>query len=148
MLQGQHFARAVLGIGCLITVGACQDFPRDPQQTETLVRTTGVVRLGWVEGAEADEAGLAALRQISTRTGARIERHHGDSERLLRDLADGKLDLVFGHFAKSSPWAKEVHFGSALGWRAPPPKRDKVPRFAMRNGENGWVMLVEASSQP
>lgn len=127
---------------------ACSDIPRDPERTESLVRETGVIRLGWVGGATADEAANVALGKLSARTGARIERHVGESDQVLRDLAEGKLDLVYGPFAKTSPWAKEVHFGSALGWRAKPPKQERVSRFAMRNGENGWVMLVEAVSKP
>ncbi len=131
-----------------VLLSACADIPRDPERTEELVRETGVVRLGWVGGAAPDAAASQALRAISQRTGARIERHPGESDAVLRDLADGKLDLVYGHFARSSPWAKEVHLGSALGWRAKPPKRERAPRFAMRKGENGWVMLVEEASKP
>ena len=132
----------------LLALGACVDIPRDPERTEALVRETGVIRLGWVAGAESDAAAEQALARLADMTGARIERHEGQTEMVLSDLADGKLDLAYGHFARSNPWAREVHLGSALGWRSAAPKREPVPRFAMRNGENGWVMLVEKASQP
>lgn len=127
---------------------SCADIPRDPKRTEALVRETGVIRLGWVGGAAPDDAATRALGKLAAQTGASVERHEGESEAVLSDLKDGKLDLVYGHFPQSSPWSKEVHFGRALGWRAKPPKHEHVPRFAMRNGENGWVMLVEEVSRP
>lgn len=140
--------RLVALAGAITALAACADIPQDPERTEALVRETGVIRLGWVGGAEPADAGTEALRKLSSRTAARIERHDGESDRILHDLADGKLDLVYGHFPKKSPWAREVHFGSALGWRAEPPDEKFAPRFAMRNGENGWIMMVEAASQP
>jgi hypothetical protein len=127
---------------------SCADIPRDPERTEALVRETGVIRLGWIGGAAPDEAADEALSKLSSNTRATIERHEGASEVVLANLKNGKLDLVYGHFPQSSPWAKEVHFGHALGWRAKAPKHEHVPRFAMRNGENGWVMLVEEASRP
>lgn len=123
------------------------DVPRDPELTEQQVRESGVVRLGWVEGTPADPAALAALTRILQATDATAQRVTGDSERLLGELKNGKIDLVYGRFAQQSPWAKEVHFGRALGWRAKPPKHEEVPRFAFRQGENGWIMLVERASE-
>lgn len=127
---------------------SCADIPRDPERTEALVRETGVIRLGWVSGAAPDEAASRALGKLSAQTGASVELHEGESDAVLSDLKNGKLDLVYGHFPQSSPWSKEVHFGQALGWRAQAPKHEHVPRFAMRNGENGWVMLVAEASRP
>lgn len=140
--------KLALVLAATLALSACADIPRDPERTEAQVRETGVIRLGWVGEAAPDEAATGALRRLSKLTGARVERHEGESEAVLSDLKDGRLDLVYGHFPQASPWAREVHFGSALGWRAKPPKYEHVPRFAMRNGENGWVMLVEQASRP
>jgi DNA-binding transcriptional LysR family regulator len=147
LLSRQRFRLTALA-AALISLAACDQLPNDPERTEALVRETGVVRLGWVHGAKSDPAADRALRTLGARTGARIERHEGESEAILRDLAEGKLDLVYGHFSASSPWAKEVHLGRALGWRAKAPPKVRTPRFAMRNGENGWIMQVEAASRP
>lgn len=140
--------KIVLFLVAMLTLVSCADIPRDPERTEALVRETGVIRLGWVGGAAPDQAATEALIKLSVLTDAIIERYEGESDVLLTDLRDGKLDLVYGHFPQSSPWSREVYFGHALGWRAKPPKHEHVPRFAMRNGENGWVMLVEEAARP
>lgn len=124
------------------------DIPRDPQLTTDLVEETGTIRLGWVEGAKADEHVSDALANLQKKTGADLEITRGDSEQVFADLAGGKIDLVYGEFPMESPWSKEVYFGRALGWRARAPKAEPVSRFAMRNGENGWIMLVEEAARP
>ena len=107
------------------------------------MRETKVIRLGWVADAPAVAEVPAVLRRIEQATGARTERRPGDSETLLGELEEGKIDLVYGRFADDSPWATKVHFGYPLGYRALPPKHVEAPRFAMRNGENGWIMRLE-----
>ena len=124
-------------------IGACGALPKDPERTEALVRETGTIRLGWVTGAPSEPDALEVLRQVEQVTGAHAERIGGDSEALLNELEDGKIDVVYGRFAQDSPWATKVHLGSALGWRTPPPKHVHAPRFAFRSGENGWIMRFE-----
>ena len=136
-----------LPILALIALAGCADFPRDPERTEALVRKSKAIRLGWVSAAPPEPEGLEALAEIEQATGARIQSKQGDSEALLGELEEGKIDLVYGHFAMDSPWARQVHVGKALGWRAEPPKHVAAPRFAYRNGENGWIMLVEAAAR-
>lgn len=127
---------------------SCSELPRDPQRTEVLVRESGNIRLGWVHGSAGDAAVTEALTALSEATLAKVSRVPGDSETLLRDLADGKIDLVYGTFPMNSPWAREVHLGPAIGWRAAPPAHEPVPRFAVRNGENRWIMTVEQAVRP
>ena len=124
------------------------DMPRDPQLTTSLVRETETIRLGWVEKSQADEHVSDALAKLQEKTGAGLQIHRGDSEKILAELAEGKIDLAYGTFAMQSPWSKEVYFGRAIGWRARAPKHESVPRFAMRNGENGWIMTVEEAARP
>lgn len=130
-----------------VALASC-DMPRDPELTTSLVKETDTIRLGWIEGAEQDEFVMDALSKLERRTGATVEITRGDSEKLLADVADGKLDLAYGELPNDSPWSKEVYFGRALGWRARPPGHESVSRFAMRNGENGWIMLVEDAARP
>lgn len=134
-------ARLVFAGALGLMLAGC-DLPRDPESTESLVRSRQTIRLGWVSGARPDPAAQATLGKLSRKLGARIERHEGESEVLLSDLEEGRLDLVYGHFAESSPWAKMVHLGEAEGATKKPPKDQHAPRFAMRNGENGWIMAV------
>jgi hypothetical protein len=129
-----------------LTLLGC-DLPRDPDDTESLVRARETIRLGWVSGAGADPAAQATLARLSRELGARVERREGESEALLSDLERGHLDLVYGHFAQASPWSRKVHFGEAEGWTAKPPKDRQVPRFAMQNGENGWIMTVARAGE-
>lgn len=138
-------AMAFLGA---ISLGGCGDMPRDPERTEALVRESGTIRLGWVEGTPPDAKALEVLGHVARSTGARVERSVADSEHLLSELEHGKIDLVYGRFAQDSPWATKVHLGQALGWRAAPPKHVEAPRFAFRNGENGWIMrFAKAAGQ-
>lgn len=141
-------ARTLVAALLAVAMAGCADIPRDPERTEALVRETRTIRLGWVEGTKPDADAAAALAELERTTEAKVERRAGDSEMLLRELEDGRIDLVYGSFAQDSPWAKKVHFAHALGWRAEPPKTVEALRFALRNGENGWIMRVEAASRP
>ena len=140
--------RATIGLAAAALLTACADLPRDPESTETLVRESGTIRLGWVEGAPPEPKALAVLGNLQRATGAKVQRRNGDSEDLLRQLEEGQIDLVYGRFAMDSPWTTKVHLGHALGWRAEPPKHVTAPRFAYRNGENGWIMLIEPAARP
>lgn len=138
--------RVVVAGALGLTLLGC-DLPRDPEDTESLVRARETIRLGWVSGARPDPAAQATLAELSRRLGARVERREGESEALLSDLEKGRLDLVYGHFAQSSPWSRNVHLGEAEGWQTKPPKDHQAPRFAMRNGENGWIMTVARAGE-
>lgn len=129
-----------------IALAGC-DMPRDPEQTGALVRESKTIRLGWVTDTPPDAKVQRVLSRVGRATGARTQLMEGDSEALLGDLEEGKIDLVYGSFAMDSPWATHVHLGKALGWRAGPPKHVAAPRFVYRNGENGWIMLVEAAAR-
>lgn len=128
-------------------LASCADLPRDPERTEALVRESNAIRVGWVTGSPFYPPVNDALAAIARSTDARLERHDGDSETLLRELEKGKIDLVYGSFAMDTPWSKHIHLGKALGWRAEPPKHFAAPRFAYRNGENGWIMRVEEAAR-
>jgi hypothetical protein len=141
--------RAIAAALAAAIPASCADIPRDPERTEALVRESGTIRLAVVTGTPPHPAADKALRRIAEATGAGIEQREGDSEAALTALEEGRIDLVYGTFALASPWAKHVHFGRAITHRAEPPKHVAAPRFAYRNGENGWIMEVEAAvAQP
>lgn len=122
---------------------ACAQIPADPERTEALVRESGAIRLGVVQGAPHEPAADRALARLAKATGAQIDQRNGDSEQALTALEEGRIDLVYGSFAMASPWAKKVHLGKAITHRAEPPSHVAAPRFAYRMGENGWIMRVE-----
>ena len=146
MLRGASKVRLILATLAIALAGC--DIPRDPERTEALVRESKVIRLGWVTGTPAEPKAAEVIAQIERATGATTQRKQGDSEALLGELEEGKIDLVYGNFAMDSPWATHAHLGKALGWRAEPPKHVAAPRFVYRNGENGWIMRVEGAVQP
>lgn len=147
IMSARRTIAGILGASLLAALPAgCAEFPRDPERTEALVRQSRTIRIGWVTGAPAEPAAAQVLAAAERATGARGTRREGDSETLLRELEEGKIDLVYGEFAMASPWAKKVHLGRALGWRAEPPKHVAAPRFVYRNGENGWIGLVERAA--
>lgn len=132
---------------CSLLLASC-NMPRDPQRTTELVKETSTIRLGWIEGAEAGPHVTEALEKLSQATGARLKITRADSETIFEDLAGGRLDLAYGNLAKDNPWNTEVYFGRAIDWRARPPAPERASRFVMRNGENGWIMLVEEAVRP
>ncbi len=129
-----------------LALAACADFPRDAAATQDRIRADGVIRVGMVEGAAADPASEAVLARVSSEMDARIQRLPGHGEALLEGLATGEYDLVYGHFADSSPWATRVHFGTPPGGPDQPPASLPLPRFAFRMGENGWIAQVERAA--
>ncbi|WP_052761844.1 hypothetical protein [Aurantiacibacter luteus] len=130
---------AALGAALLAGCG----MPRDPDGTSERVRASRVIRLGEIVGAEPDAQASAALARVARLTGAQVERRQGHGEEMLEALQAGELDLVYGRFADDSPWAAEVYFGEQPGRIGNPGKSERVPRFAFRNGENGWIATVE-----
>lgn len=139
--------RTICIAAVLLLLPACGDLPRDPHGTLERVRAEKVIRLGEVAGAPEDAAAQAALSALAARTGARIERVSGHGEELLERLEDGELDLVYGQFAEDSPWASAVHFGTPPRGPSHPPKSQRLPRFAFRMGENGWIAAVEEAGK-
>lgn len=135
--------------GCVMAAAVgCADIPRDSERTEALVRESQTIRLGWVAGTPSEPKAQTVLAEVGRATNAQVQRREGDSETLLHDLEHGQIDLVYGSFAMDSPWMTKVYLGKALGWRAEPPKHVAAPRFAYRNGENGWIMRVERAIKP
>jgi hypothetical protein len=126
---------------------ACADLPRDPAGTTERVGRTHELVLGRIDGALPSPRAEAILARVATRLEARVVQREGHGEALLEALEKGEVDLVYGRFARSSPWSRNVHFGSPLGRRDSVGKDEQAPRFAFRQGENGWIMLVEQAGR-
>ena len=136
---------------CLLLAAAasCGPFPRDPEGTLERVRSEGRFHVGLVaplgEG-RPDPKADHLLRRVAERSGASPKIERGGAEPLLDRLKQGDLDLVIGRFEKKSPWARLVSF-------SPPLRVEKQGKTtfhltaAMRNGENGWIALVESEAR-
>ncbi len=143
---GAHRLFSIVLPSFALSLGACS-IPRDPSGTMDRVEQSGTLRLGVIEGAEMNEASRRTLARVLDRTGSRPETQRGDSEVVLARLKKGEIDLVYGELAMDSPWSREVAFSAPQGLLAKAPKSEPVPRFAVMNGENGWLMLGSEASK-
>jgi len=134
-----------LALCAALTLTACDRLPRDPDGTLDRVRSERRFRVGLIAAGDAP-AGLERerlfLARVAEATGARPLIETGASEPLLLDLEDGGLDLVIGPLSSESPWLERVALLEPLG-PAPGPHKAVVTPIA-RNGENRWIMLLEA----
>lgn len=133
------------GLFCSLfaATAACADLPRDPAGTTERVERTGKIIVGQISGDNLSDQSAKILRRVAQRTHATVHIRQGAGEQLLTDLEEGRIDLVYGRFAKSSPWSANVHLGPPMGRRKIVGKDERVPRFAFRNGENGWITMVQ-----
>lgn len=135
-------ARIFAALSAVIALASC-GIPHDPGGTEDNIRKRGTVILGEVEGAAPDPASRRQLARAASALGATVTRVPGHGEELLTGLEEGHFDIVYGEFADDSPWATHVHFGQPATREGKPGKSERLPRFAFRNGENGWILRVE-----
>lgn len=132
-----------------LMLGGCGDLPRDQEGTLERIRAMGEVRVG--VAAAADRSPHAArMRSLVDRASARAGGHPrvetGALESLLLRLEAGELDLVVGEFDRSSPWYRRVHLLPPMATRSVGDSELEATAAA-RNGENGWIMLVESEAR-
>lgn len=133
----------LLGISC------CNAVPRDQSGTLERVRGEGILRVGMISGAAArHEPRLAAfIRHSATAVGVRPLLLEGAAEPLLLMLEAGEVDLVVGEFDRSSPWSARVHLLPPLT-KMPRGDHEIEITAAVRNGENGLIMILEREAAP
>jgi hypothetical protein len=135
-------ARAVALIVLTAVPGGC-GLPQEPYRTADTVRAQRELRIGMIAGDATDPAAERQLAALAREHGASVERSTGAAEALLGALEQGELDLVYGRFPADTPWAQHVHLSRVPGMLVEPPTDLPAPRFAVRNGENRWIMAVE-----
>ena len=136
-------------IPLLLALAGCGDFPRDPHGTLDRIRAERQFRVGLVAplGEEAlDPRAAALLGRVGTAAGAAPRFARGDMETMLDRLETGEVELVLGRFDAKSPWSKMVSFSPPLA-REKQGKTEFMLAAAMRNGENGWIALVEKAAR-
>ena len=132
-----------------LTLGGCGGIPRDQEGTLERIAEMGEVRVG-IMAAAGQSPHFERLRDLVQRSGAaargrpRIE--VGAAEALLLRLEAGELDLVIGEFDRSSPWYQRVHLLPPLATRSLGDSELEATAAA-RNGENGWIMLIEREAR-
>ncbi|TZG28114.1 hypothetical protein FYJ91_08600 [Sphingomonas montanisoli] len=138
---------ALLSLALLTSLSACDALPRDPEGTLEHVRASKTIRVGLTQMSRADRAIADKLISVvAQRTGARPTLTPVTTEPAFAALDEGRLDLVVGPFSEDSPWATDVAFGPPLK-KAGSEDHPIEVKAAMRNGENRWIMLVEAASR-
>ena len=132
-----------------LTLVACGGLPRDQEGTLERIGQMGEVRVGMVAAA-GQSPHFQRLRSFVERAGAaaggrpRIE--IGATEALLLRLEAGELDLVVGEFDRASPWYRRVHLLPPMATRSAGDSELEATA-AGRNGENGWIMLIEREAR-
>lgn len=68
---------------------------------------------------------------------------HRPASIALRDLEEGRTDLVIGEFGRTSPQSKEASLSEAIG--QPEPSDGKIPvlRMARKKGENRLITRTD-----
>lgn len=133
----------------LLTVGGCGSLPRDQEQTLERIAETREVRVGMIAAADRSPhfARLVSFIHRSAAAGGGSPRIEiGAAEALLLRLEAGELDLVVGEFDRSSPWYQRVHLLPPLASRSAGDSELEATAAA-RNGENGWIMLIEREAR-
>ena len=133
----------------LLALSACGDFPKDPRSTLERVRSEHSFRVGLVPSAgteDPDPTSAKLLAAIGSVAHASPKIARGETEVLLTALEQGHLDLVIGRFEKKSPWATRVTFGPPLQTHRQG-QSELMLKPVMRNGENGWIALVEQQAR-
>lgn len=132
----------------LAALGGCNSYPRDIEGTFGRVSETRQLRVGFGQ-IPADQRTLAEryVSRVAQDSGALVKAERSASnEALFARLEDGKLDLVVTEVALDSPWLTEVAVIEPLATRRLG-KREIGLSAVARNGENRWVMRLEAAAR-
>lgn len=136
---------ALIALAALAVLSACDSYPRDIAGTRDRVVESRTLRVGYAP-MPARERILAQrfASRLAAATGARLApARNGTDEALFAALETAELDLVLTEVAQDSPWLSEVAVIEPLTTRRLG-KRELGLSPVARNGENRWVMLLEA----
>lgn len=132
-----------------LALAGCDRLPRDPDGTLDRVKAEHSFRVGLIASGDSPigaERQRAYLSRVARATGATPRLEEGSSEPLLIALEEGKLDLVIGPLSPESPWVGRVALLEPIGETVTPQRLALTP--IARNGENRWIMLLEAEARP
>ena len=136
-------------LSLVLALASCSDIPADPDGTLERVQRERTFRVGLVASGTdplaADRQRLF-LQRIALASGAVPVAEAGAMEPLLLKLEEGGLDLVIGHLAPDSPWAKRVTLLPPLHEEVSEAGHDHLIAAA-KNGENAWIGLLHPAAR-
>ena len=141
--------RPILLFMLLCAAAGCDSIPADPEGTLDRIRSERSFRVGLIASGDSPvgaERQRAYISRVAQATGATPRIKQGASEPLLIELEEGKLDLVIGPLSPESPWLGRVSLLEPIGETIAPQRLALTP--IARNGENRWIMLLEAEARP
>lgn len=138
-----------LAFSAALALAACDRLPMDPDGTLDRVRAERRFRVGLIAAGDSPvgaERQRLFLDRVARAAGATPQIEEGASEPLLIALENGDLDLVIGPLSPESPWLGRVALLEPIGETVAPQRLAVTP--IARNGENRWIMLLEAEARP
>lgn len=132
----------------LICLCSCADLPRDADGTLDRIHRLKSFRVGLIAEQQADAGrSIKFVQALERSTAARALTGRGATEPLLKQLKQGKLDVVIGRMTAKSPWMKQVHMVPLTKAEEADPEEIQLVAIT-RNGENAWISMVhrEAST--
>jgi hypothetical protein len=127
----------------LLALAGCGALPRDASGTSDRIAQSGKMRVAVLAATPDAAPALTLLRNYATSHGARLTRLTGHGEHALHWLEEGKVDVVVGHFAKSSPWQANIAISKPIARTEPEDGKQPVLRIARRNGENALILATD-----
>ncbi|MBB6424655.1 hypothetical protein [Sphingopyxis sp. JAI128] len=127
----------------LLALGACGALPRDAAGTTERIAREHVMRVAVLPGTPDAAPAVALLDAYAAKHRARLMLVAAHGEHAARQLEEGRIDALVGHFAKASPWMTDISLSKAVGRREPDDSRQPVLRIARRNGENALILATD-----
>lgn len=103
----------------LVLATACDQYPRDPQDSLKQIEESGVLHVGviashpWVIGEAPDTPSGVEVRlmeRFARELGVEVMWHWGNEGKLFEGLRRYELDLVIGGITASNPWKRQAGF--------------------------------------
>lgn len=103
----------------LVLATACDQYPRDPQDSLKQIEESGVLHVGviasppWVIGEAPDTPSGVEVRlmeRFARELGVEVIWHWGNEGKLFEGLKRYELDLVIGGITASNPWKRQAGF--------------------------------------
>ncbi|KTE10766.1 hypothetical protein ATE71_12220 [Sphingopyxis sp. H115] len=127
----------------LLALGACDALPRDAAGTTERISREHAMRVAVLPGTPDAAPALALLDAYATKHRARLMLVDAHGEHAARQLEDGRIDALIGHFSKVSPWMADISLSKAVAHPEPDDSQQPVLRIARRNGENALILATD-----
>jgi hypothetical protein len=150
-LPAWPFVRALL-LAALLPLGACDEFPNDPEHTLAEARN-GTLRVGysenppWVVKTAGAPTGIepALVQGFARALGAQVQWRNDTEQHLFEALEEKQLHLVIAGITDENPWKKKVAFTRPfVKLEKPGQKLGKAKHvMATIQGENAFIVALE-----